>query len=389
MAYFTPYIDGAGIHIPAYSDIEQNLITQAKSIFGQDIYLDNDSQDKQLLSIIALAIYDTFQTAQKVFNDYSPGNSIGTALDSRVKINGLARNSATYSTCAVSIQGIAGTAIAAGVVQDANKYLWSLPANIMIPSNGILNVTATCQTAGAIQADVGDIQTIATPQYGFNQVYNPSAATPGVNAETDPALRYRQSQSVALPSQTPIEGTAAAIQTVDGVARVLVYENKTDQIDSNGLPAHSIAAVVDGGDDTEVAQQIALHRTMGCGTYGSTSISLPTSSYVTSPIKFSRPTYVPIDVLIAVEPLSNYTTATQAQIVSNIQEYLNSLKIGQSIYASSLFSPALQAMSSLSNPEFNISNLQVRTGAGAYGASVAVPWNGCVQAGTITVTGGY
>ena len=59
MAYFPPYIDETGMHIPTYSDIRDDLISSMKEIFGNDIYIDEDSQDYQQISIFAKKIFDT------------------------------------------------------------------------------------------------------------------------------------------------------------------------------------------------------------------------------------------------------------------------------------------------------------------------------------------
>lgn len=39
MAYFAPYIDDSGLHIPTYQDIMDYLEEQVRLIFGNDIYL--------------------------------------------------------------------------------------------------------------------------------------------------------------------------------------------------------------------------------------------------------------------------------------------------------------------------------------------------------------
>ena len=51
MAYYSPYIDNTGIHVPTYEDIRDDLIASMKQIFGQDIYLADDSQDYQQICI--------------------------------------------------------------------------------------------------------------------------------------------------------------------------------------------------------------------------------------------------------------------------------------------------------------------------------------------------
>ena len=65
MAYFAPYINETGIHIPTYPDIRDDLVKMYKSIFGDDVYLENDSQDYQLISIFADKTHDALQQLQE------------------------------------------------------------------------------------------------------------------------------------------------------------------------------------------------------------------------------------------------------------------------------------------------------------------------------------
>ena len=156
MAYTGPYIDDAGLHIPSYADIRDDLIEQFKRIYGQDIYLANDSQDYQMISIFALKTYDTMQLLQIVYNNRSPKTAVGTALDSIVKLNGITRKKASYSTCVVTVVGDVGTVIAEGVVDDTAGQKWSLPKNITLIANET-EVTVQCNMLGAIEAAIGAI----------------------------------------------------------------------------------------------------------------------------------------------------------------------------------------------------------------------------------------
>ena len=61
MSYFTPYVDGSGLHLPTYQDILADMIASMKKIYGSDIYLGNDSADYQFLSILALKVADSYQ----------------------------------------------------------------------------------------------------------------------------------------------------------------------------------------------------------------------------------------------------------------------------------------------------------------------------------------
>lgn len=121
----------------------------------------------------------------------------------------------------------------------------------------------------------GSVNKINTPTRGWVSVTNPQAATVGVAAETNAELRVRQSQSVALPSLTPFEAVDGAIANISGVTRHKLYENDTDTTDANGLPPHSIAAIVEGGDATVIANSIRGVKGQGVTPYGSTVIVVP------------------------------------------------------------------------------------------------------------------
>ena len=307
MAYTAPYIDDAGLHIPSYVDIRDDLVDQFKQIYGQDIYLENDSQDYQMISAFALKTYDTMQLLQIVYNNRSPKTAVGTALDSIVKLNGIARKAASYSTCVLTLTGDVGTVIAAGVAEDDAGNTWNLPENVAFTSSTI-EVTAQCSAIGAIEASPGTITKITNPQKGWLSVTNTVPAVAGEPIETDEQLRYRQSISVAIPSQNMVNSTIAGIASVTGVTRYKVYDNDTNETDSNGIPGHSIAAVVEGGLDEDVAEQIYLRKGPGGGTYGTTSVTYINADGLPNTVRFFRPTYVPIDVTVTVKKNGTYTT---------------------------------------------------------------------------------
>lgn len=357
MAYFAPYIDESGLHIPSYTDIRDQLIADARTIFGQDIYLGIDSQDYQWISAVASIIYDSFLTSQAVYNSRGPSTAVGSGLDIIVKLNGIKRNKAVYSTCFVTLTGTPGTTITNGLVADVNGNNWSLTSPIILDSTGHATALATCQTAGPISANPGEINKIVTPTYGWTSVTNPSAATIGSNAETDAQLRARQAISTAQPSRTVLEGIKGAIAAVSGVLRFAVYENDTDTVDADGLPAHSITAVVEGGADEDVAQAIFKRKSPGCYTNGTTSVSVTDQFGVANTIRFYRPTYVDIDVVINLKQLPGYTTQTTDNIKNAVVAYINSLSLGDDLTISSLWGAALSVNPVPNKPIFSITGV--------------------------------
>ncbi len=358
MTYFAPYIDETGFHMPTYIDIRDKQIDDAKNIFGQDIYLGEDSQDYQYICTVAEKIYDAFQVAQQVYNNRAPNSAIGAGLDSIVKINGIKRKAATYSKCNVTVMGTAGIEIKNGIVVDKGNIKWDLPTSVKIPDTGKIVVEAVCQIEGPIVSNPGDLTGIYNPTYGWNGVYNYENGSLGSKKEDDLKLRKRQSDSTAQPSRSILDGTSGAVAKVDGVTRSYVYENDTNLVDSLGLPPHSITVVVEGGTDEDIARAIHIHKGPGCYSNGDVRIDVTDSKGQISSIGFYRAKYVDIDVTVNIKALDNYTTAITDNIKKSIESYLNSMKIeNKKLVVSSLWGVSLQAMSDLSNPTFSITSI--------------------------------
>lgn len=363
-----PTIDASGISAPTYADIYNYLVAQYQSIFGADVYLGNDSQDGQFLAIIASAINDSNAAAIACYNAFSPATAQGNGLASVVKINGIDKASATNSTVNVTLVGVAGTTIPNGIVSDTNNNQWLLPASVVIPSGGSITVTATAKNPGAITAQIGTVTTIKTPIYGWQSVTNPSIASVGAPVETDAALRLRQSQSVALPSLTVLGGIVGAVESVSGVTRCKAYENDTNTTDGDGIPPHSIALVVQGGDSTAIATSIMQKKTPGSYTYGTTTVAVTDSVGVAHNIRFFVPTDAPIKVSIAITAISGYTSAIGDQIKQQVSAYINSLDIGQDVLLPRLYVPA-QLSGGVGSTTYEVTSIQIAKGAGSLAAS--------------------
>lgn len=385
MAYFAPYIDDAGLHVPTYADIRDDLIDDFKKIYGDDLYLGNDSQDYQMISAFALKTYDTIQLLQIVYNNQSVKTAVGTGLSSRVKLNGLRRKTASYSTCVLTLTGVPGTTIAAGIVEDTQGKRWNLPENVNFDRE-IVEITAQCQDIGAVEAPVGTITKISNPQYGWLSVTNKVPAVKGRPIETDEELRRRQAISTALPSQNMINSTIAGIASIAGVTRYKVYENDTNKTDENGVPSHSIAAVVEGGLDRAIAEQIYLRKGPGCGTHGSTVTIYTNSDGLKNEIRFFRPIYQDITVKITVKKYATYTTAVEQNIKRNIAAYIERLGIGVNVTATGILTAIAAAVDDVLQPPFSLQSVQLGRSLDALGVvDIIIPYNAIAKSVAVTV----
>lgn len=335
-----PALSAAGISAPSYADVLDYLKTQYRSIYGGDVYLESDSQDGQFLAIVAKAISDSNAAAIAVYNQFAPQTAVGTGLSANVKLVGLTRQVPTYSTVGLTITGTAGTTVRNGIVQDTSGNKWALPAAVVIPAGGQVSAIATCTAAGAVVALPGSVKSILTPQLGWTSATNPAAAITGAPVESDAALRQRQAVSTSGNAQSPLASVVAAVAAVPGVTRFAGYENPNGAPDANGLPAHSIALVVEGGAPAVVAAAIANKKTVGAASYGTTTQTVADAYGITRPISFFVVAEQRVTVALTLRAINGYSAAVGAKVAAALAAYVNSLAIGQAVFATRLFGPA-------------------------------------------------
>lgn len=376
MAYFSPFIDDTGLHIPTYIDTRDRLIEEVKQIYGQDIYLDQDSADYQFISIFARKIFDAYSLAMLVYNNRTPITAIGVGLDNNVAFANIQRKGATSSVASLTLTGTAGTTISGATAIDQNDYVWDIE-DCVIGSDGTVQANATCQTTGSIQALPNTINRIGTPMFGWTSVTNQFAATAGNDVETDAELRGRYSYSIRTPSLTVFESIVASIQQVAEVTRVAGFENDTSATSTGteppdipaGLPPHSVTFTVEGGDDEEVAQAIYNKKTPGCYTNGTTEVQIMSESGNVDTIRFYRPTYVPIYASVSVRKLSGWNDELEDRIKQNIVDYIEGLNVTEDVLISMVWSASITAMDDVKNPQYTVTAVTIGTSSGSLGSN--------------------
>jgi uncharacterized phage protein gp47/JayE len=328
-------ISAAGAARPTLADCLAYVQGVYRSIYGEDVYLGNDCQDGQFLALLAQALDDVNGEALDAYNSFPPSAAQGSGLSTLVKLNGIRRKVPTFSTCDFLNVGRAGTIVAAGVLNDPAGYKWALPL-FTIPDSGQITVTGVCISLGSVSLVPGAIDTangsgsISTITYGWQSATNLAAAAPGQPVESDSDLRRRQSFSTMIPSLSHLEGLYGALLAVTGVVRCRMYENDTDVPDSNGLPGHSICAVIDGGDASVIAGLIRLKKG-NAGTYGSTLQQVIDAAGIVRNIRFSRSVAVPVSYAIQIRKLGSYTTKTDLDLRTAVSDFTNGLGIGNSV----------------------------------------------------------
>lgn len=352
MAYFEPYIDAEGIHIPTYADRMEKLIEEYRKIFGADAYLGVETPDYQLLSVFARCLDDEDALAVDLYNARNPNYAPGNALDLQLPLVGMTRRSATQSSVTLTISGLAESTVPAGAqAVDTEGNLWTLQSTITFADDGegygTTTVEALCETYGAVPAKIGSINSVYTPVPGWNTVYNNVEAILGNEVETDAHVRYRMSVAHSREMNGTAEAIIKYILEIDEVKSAVIYENTynyfmeyingefvqsaTQSGDiSNLFPGHSICCVVDGGDDNTIAKTIYQNKSPGCGTWGTTTQKVADGFGSLVPISFSRPIKQNITVTVSIRDFDGYgADKLRPQIANALMADVNSLGVGK------------------------------------------------------------
>ena len=360
MAYFKPIIDETGLHLPTYQDALDYLNERTRAIFGNDIYLEPDSQDYQANAEVADLWADLANLVQLVYNNRSIQTAQGVSIDGLLKISGLKRLAASYSVCLVTITGTPGTRINGRLITDRiGEVIWRVE-NTVIPDSGSIEATATCLTPGAIFADAGTLNKIVTQTNGWVSVINNANALPGLPIENDPAAKARQAISTARPSKTVLQGLIGGIAEITNVQRYRVYENDTNIFGFYGvpIPGHSICCVVEGGDAKDIGDEIYLRKTPGCDTFGDVEVTVnPPDPFLDDPppINFFRPIYMSVFVQVFIKKRTGFVSTMEDEIKERVSNFINALDIGEDVSVSLVQTTAQSVAPNLHLPAFTLS----------------------------------
>lgn len=368
-------VDATGFSAPDFPTVLDNLTGDYQSIFGADVSIDNSTQDGQLIGTFARAISDCNAAAAATYASFSPATAQGAGLASNVKINGLKVNVPTFSTVTLTLEGQAQIPISGGLIDDSNANTWALPPLVTIPDSGTIDVTATCTKLGAVAAAAGTITSIKNPQFGWQSATNALAASPGQPVETDAALRVRQSKSTSQPSTNLFDGIVGGLLAVAGVTRVAPYQNATGSTDGNGIPANTLAFIVEGGNSTDIFNVLFIKGPPGIPMAGAQTQAMTSAAGSGRTVKFDRPTKAVIHVALTLKELPGWSAGTEVIIQQAVADYINAIPGGAIVGFLDIVVPAKL----VGTPYFNTFRITAITlaknGGSAAAADITLAYN--------------
>lgn len=303
-------IDRFGVSIDSFNELFNAIATEYKTIYGEDINIDQDTPDGQKLSIFVKAYRDLQEFGVDLYNSFDPDTAVGNQLNKLIKLCGISRTPATKSTVNIELTVSQNVTLDSDyTLKDELGQLWVISNPVTLPI-GINSVAFIADEWGKIEAQANTITEFETIVLGIDSVTNPSSATAGRDEESDFDLKLRRKKSVALPSTNTIEGLNAKLLNINEVVDAVIYENDTAVYDATlDLNAHSIWCIVDGGLNDNIVSTIGLDKMAGTGLKGSIEDiyygTIPrqdgTLRNIQVPIRYDRPTETEIYIILDIK----------------------------------------------------------------------------------------
>lgn len=319
----------AGFVPKLIGDCEQGITDAMRSGVDPNFDMAADEPLGQMGSAIASEAAQLWEVAAACYSGINPNNAEGFVLDGVCAYTGTKRQAAKYSVVIAQMGMNASSSVPAGSVASVNGQptnTWTLlgPCNTagVYTAGPVVSVGAAtylglfqATTTGPVNANAGQLTIITTPVSGWNTVGNAAGAILGSVQEQDPALNIRREEELSAAGSGTTDAMRADLLNVTGVIEAFVDENTGDVTDGNGIPPHSVHAIIYDGltpsaTNSDIAAVVWRDKSSGAGTYGVTSVVTQASDGSNRTVNFDRATAIETYVVLT------YTTDSTFDVVN-------------------------------------------------------------------------
>lgn len=301
-----------GLSIKRQNDILNEMLAEAQLKFSSQGEVMDASSDSILgifLNVFSSQIADIWLGLQEVYDAFNPSTNEGKNLIDSCALSGITKLDASNTKVFCTLYGDKETKIPVGfeLKCSTNNEIFTNEQEFSLieptENSDIFKATGlfSSKKVGPIICPKGKLTGIPTAPNDLKGLKSANNENEPISIgrliETDAELRIRRAKSGAIIGQNVIQALQAKLLDVIGVSTVLIIEN-SNMYPINAMPPKSFQIIIDGGNDTEIAQTIWNNKPAGIETYGKTSVPITTSTGQTQNICITRPSDVPIHVRV-------------------------------------------------------------------------------------------
>lgn len=301
-----------GFQRKTIEDILGEIEADERADIADDLDVSTASAVGQLNGIFARQLGIAWENLEVCYHGSDPDGSEGRLLEMVSKLTGTFRRGNTPSQVGLVCNLDEGTVLSANeafaAIEDQPDIRWTPLATFTAASDGSHTVTFVSEQTGKIEGFAGTINVIATPITGWNSVVNPDDAELGLEVDKDPDLRQRREREIATIGSATVRAITANLwQTfVKDLQSLTVFENETDVPDANGLPPHSVEALIYDGEVPSIANNDIATVIMGSkaggirafGTSSGNATVIINGVTTTKVVGFSRPAQLLVYLIV-------------------------------------------------------------------------------------------
>lgn len=391
-------LTAAGLVIPSADDLFTEAVEELRPSFGASYAFDDSDPLTQVLRTLHKQLASAWQAASAAYASRTRAGSSGEALASVMALTGTPWPEAMPSLVTLTLTGTPLVSVPAGSAAKASSgsRFTTLNAAQLVAvaalsfstayvvgdrvfsdggvyqvttagtsaSSGVITSTAASIThgtmvvrwlgegsavadaksrselTGPIVALAGDITEIDTPVGGWDGVVNLADAKLGRNEATDGEARLSAEDDIFRPGATTFDAIYQSLRDIRDVTAVDLLVNDQDVTDGDGVPGHSVEAIVVGGDAQVIVDVLRQEcAAAGIKTYGNTSGTSynlqgqPETVYFTRVVDVNVYVTAALSVLTGVLNASAYPTDGNLQVARAIVRWGNALPIGHDVVA--------------------------------------------------------
>lgn len=231
----------------------------------------------------------------------------------------------------------------------------------------------TAAEEGYQTCEIGELNQVVSAVNGWERVYNFEAGVPGNNAETDAELRVRRADAARAIHARGTDAAIAAhlLDEVAGVTAASVVSNRTMSTDADGRPPKSFEALVVGGTDQAVAQNIWQNQPSGIQSYGNTSVEISDGEGMGQIVSFSRPQAKYLWVKVTWERYSEETAPTNDEIKAALLQWAErEYQMGVDVISQRLLQGLYSGTTGIGNATAQVAITNAPTDTPSYGSAI-------------------
>ena len=268
MADLYEYNTDTGLIIPQTSDLKTQTQAEFQAAFGSNLSLVDSTPQGVLIQNITDLKSNVISANATMANGLNIFYAKGIQLDAIGLNFGVVRRTNQSTLVDALIQGVPDTIIPAGSIAQTtagDNFISVYVTTIGV--DGRATVRFASQESGAVPCPLGSLTTIVSQIDGWETITNIENGVLGYDAESDYSYRLRIFKEYQK-SAGFMESFYARLNEVSDMQSQIVLENPTSATQIvQGVPinAHSVAIIVDGGTDEDVAKAIFDAKDAGCG----------------------------------------------------------------------------------------------------------------------------